>query len=99
MQGTHSADQNGNNIVNLSELLRVIQFYNSTGFGCEPGSEDGYQPNGSDQTCAPHASDYNPQNWAISLTELLRLIQIYNSDGYRYCPLSGSEDDFCPGLA
>ena len=48
--------------------------------------------------CAPHNSDYAPQDWVISLTELLRVIQFYNSLGYNYCPGTGSEDDFCPGL-
>ena len=49
------------------------------------------------QGCTPHASDYNLQDWLISLSELLRGIQFYNSGGYHYCPLDGTEDDFCPG--
>jgi hypothetical protein len=93
---THTADQDGNNIVSLSELLRVIQFYNSSSYGCQAGTEDGFAPNDADQNCAPHASDYNPQNWAISLSELLRVIQFYNTGGYQAC--QEGEDGFCPGL-
>ncbi|HNR31489.1 MAG TPA: hypothetical protein PKI11_11425, partial [Candidatus Hydrogenedentes bacterium] len=87
----------------LTELLRVIQFYNSGGFHCaaNPGdTEDGFVPGtGADQTCCPHDSDYAPSgpDWQIVLTELLRLIQFYNSGGYHYCPVDGTEDGFCPG--
>ncbi len=100
----HSADQNHDNLISLSELLRVIQFFNSGGYHCAdpPGStEDGYVPGpGADHSCMPHASDYNPQNWLISLSELLRLIQFYNSGGYHYCPDAEppTEDGFCPGM-
>jgi hypothetical protein len=86
----------------LSELLRVIQFYNSLGLHCAdlPGdTEDGYVPGpGANQGCAPYDTDYNPQDWVISLSELLRMIQFYNSLGYSYCPGMGTEDGFCPGL-
>ncbi|NJL72032.1 MAG: hypothetical protein HC888_10815 [Candidatus Competibacteraceae bacterium] len=94
--GPHSADQDGNSVISLSELLRVIQFYNSTGYGCEPGTEDGFAPNDPGQTCTPHSSDYSPQNWIIALSELLRVIQFYNIGGYQGC-VEG-EDGFCPGL-
>ncbi|MCX8066045.1 MAG: DUF4397 domain-containing protein [Candidatus Hydrogenedentes bacterium] len=96
----HSADLNGNNKIELSELLRVIQFFNIQGYHCAlPGeqSEDGYIPGlDGDKSCRPHASDYNPQNWKIELTELLRLIQYFNMNGYYACPGVG-EDNFCPG--
>jgi hypothetical protein len=89
-------------IITLSELLRVIQFFNSASFGCEPNSEDGYQPNDPDQNCCPHDSDYNGTgaDWRIDITELLRLIQIFNTGGYTWCPNSTppTEDGFCPGL-
>jgi formylglycine-generating enzyme required for sulfatase activity len=91
----HSADTSGDNTIDLSELLRVIQFYNSDRFHCAPESEDGYNPGPGDQTCAPHNSDYNPQDWRIELSELLRLIQFYNSGGYHYA--YGTEDDFATG--
>lgn len=97
--GPHSADQNGDNVISLTELLRVIQFFNSGGLQCvtPPGaSEDGYLPGlGENHSCAPHSSDYSPQNWQISLTELLRLIQFFNTGGYHACPGQGTEDGYC----
>lgn len=102
--GGHSADQSGDGVIQLGELLRVVQFFNSGGLHCaEPPSstEDGYVPgaNPAQQACAPHSSDYAPQDWAINLTELLRTIQFFNSDGYHPCPDADppSEDGFCPG--
>jgi len=94
--GTHSADPDGDGIISLSELLRVIQFYNSNGIHCQDGTEDGYAPGAGDQSCIPHHSDYNPQDWRINLSEVLRMIQFFNSSGYHPC--EGSEDGFCPGL-
>jgi hypothetical protein len=98
---SHSADQNGDGVINLTELLRVIQFFNIRGFHCvtPPGSsEDGYLPGaGGDQSCAAHASDYAPHDWQINLTELLRLIQFFNMRGYHACPELSTEDGFCPG--
>lgn len=95
----HSADQDENGQISISELLRVIQFFNMGGYHCAlPGevSEDGYIPGyEGDKNCPPHSSDYSPQDWTISLNELLRLIQFFNMGGYYYCP--GTEDNFCPG--
>ena len=91
----HSADQDSDNQISLSELLRVIQFYNSDGYHCEGGTEDGYAPGQGDTSCGAHGSDYNAQNWYINLSELLRLIQFYNSGGYHAC--AEGEDGFCPG--
>ena len=93
---SHAADQDGDGQIGLSELLRLIQFYNSSGYHCDAGSEDGYNPGAGDQACTPHSSDYNPQDWVIMLTELLRLIQFYNTGGYHPCETG--EDGFCPGL-
>lgn len=90
----HSTDTNGDNKINLSEVLRIVQFYNSASYHCMPGTEDGFAPEAGAQDCAPHASDYAPQDWSISLSETLRIIQFYNSAGYHACP--GSEDGFCP---
>lgn len=99
----HTADQNENKRIDLSELLRVIQFYNSGGFHCaaNPGeTEDGFVPGpGNEKSCATHNSDYNPQDWIVNIVELLRLIQFYNLGGYHLCPGDGTEDGFCPGLA
>ena len=96
--GVFTADQNGDGQINLSELMRVIQFYNSGGFHCETGTEDGYAPGTGACECSPHASDYSPRDWNINLSELLRLFQFYNSGGYYYCPVEGSEDGFCLGI-
>lgn len=91
----HSSDQNGDGRINLSELLRVVQFFNLGAYHCEAGTEDGYAVGPGAQDCAPHASDYAPQDWSISLSETLRCVQFYNSNGYHAC--SGTEDGFCPG--
>ncbi len=92
----HSADQDHDTLISLSELLRVIQFFNYGGFHCDAAGEDGYAPGTGEQACAPHGSDYSPQDWLIGLSELLRLIQFFNSGGYHAC--EGSEDGFCPGI-
>lgn len=97
----HSADWHGkpNRRIDLTELLRIIQFYTSDGYCCaEPGdplSDEGYLPGDGDRTCTPHTADYNPQDWRINLSEVLRVIQFYNSGGYRVCDYG--EDGFCPG--
>ena len=98
-QMIHSADCNGDNCIDLAELLRVIQFYNSDGLHCEAGTEDGYAPGPGDTSCTPHASDCNGHNWHISLSELLRLCQFFYSGGYHACPDADppTEDGFCPG--
>ncbi|HPO16632.1 MAG TPA: S8 family serine peptidase [Candidatus Hydrogenedentes bacterium] len=94
--GIHSADLNGDFLINVSELLRVIQIYNSEGYHCDPAGEDGYNPGlGDQETCFYHDSDYKPKDWFISLSELLRVIQFYNYHGYEYCPNAGSEDYYC----
>ncbi len=98
--GRHTADQNADHLISLSELLRPIQFFNTRGFHCQAGTEDGYAPGPEgDTSCTPHDSDYNPQDWRINLYEILRLIQFFNSGGYHYCPGVGTEDGFCPGPA
>ncbi len=95
--GTHTADVSINNVISLSELLRVIQFFNTGSFNCQAGTEDGFGIGGLDiESCCPHDSDYNAQDWAINLTELLRLIQFFNSGGYSFCPMDGTEDGYCP---
>ncbi len=91
----HSADTDKDYAINLSELLRVIQFFNSNGFHCETGTEDSFAPGPGDTSCTPHNSDYIPQDWHISLSELLRLIQFFNSSGYH--TQCDSEDIFAPG--
>jgi hypothetical protein len=91
----HSADQDGDEVVRLAELLRVVQLYNSGGLRCDGGSEDGFAPADgvADTDCPPHASDYAPRDWSISLSELLRLIQLYSVNGFSEC--EAGEDGFC----
>lgn len=90
----HSADTDHDYSFSLSEILRVVQFYNSERIGCQTGTEDGFQPNSIDESCSPHRGDYAPQDWQFSLSEVLRAIQVYNIGGYTMC--DGSEDGICP---
>jgi len=97
----HDADQNGNGEISLSELLRVVQFFNAGGLHCaaDPGnSEDGFMAgrNEASEGCAHHASDYTPPDWQISLSEVLRLVQFFNSGGLEPC--ATGEDGYCPVL-
>ncbi|MFM1920892.1 MAG: hypothetical protein RLZZ303_2526 [Candidatus Hydrogenedentota bacterium] len=95
----HTADTSSNNAFDLSELLRVVQLYNSpNGFSCGSG-EDGYQLGSGSKDCQPHGADFegNQPNWRLSLTELLRIVQLYNVGAYFACPGSASEDGYCPG--
>ncbi|HPO14340.1 MAG TPA: hypothetical protein PLI09_12920, partial [Candidatus Hydrogenedentes bacterium] len=96
VEANHTADQNADYLISLSELLRVIQFFNTGALHCDASGEDGFNPGSGDQTCALHSSDYAPHDWSINLSELLRLIQFFNTGAYHPCP--GSEDNFCPGL-
>ena len=97
----HSADVDFSNTIQLTELLRLIQFYNIGGFHCAdfPGdTEDGYVPAVlGNKACTPHNSDYMPQDWRVDLSELLRAIQFYNSGGVIACPDQETEDGYCPG--
>ena len=98
----HSADGDDSGALSLSELLRVIQLFNVGAFHCADVSiptEDGYAPGAGDTSCAPHSSDYNPQDWRVDLNELLRCIQFYNVGGYSYCPGAQTEDGYCPGVS
>jgi subtilisin-like proprotein convertase family protein len=93
----HTADTDSSGQFNLTELLRVIQFFNSGGYHCDPLGEDGFAPGSGDSSGPRHDSDYLEPPWRIDLTELLRLIQFYNIRGYHRC--EGSEDGFCTGPA
>jgi hypothetical protein len=92
----HTGDLDLSGRIGLSELLRVIQIYNSLSLHCQAGTEDGYALGEGLRTCTPHAADYAPQDWSIGFSELLRIIQFYNSPGYYPCP--GTEDGYCPGV-
>ena len=97
----HSADTDADGVIALSELLRIIQYYNSSGFHCDDTGEDGFSPERDEtyQDCSPHAGDYNPRDFRINLSELLRIVQFFNSGAYH--PTSDeepeTEDAYSPG--
>ena len=86
----HTADINGDFKISLTELLRVIELYN-TRFGTTrtgryqvgEGTEDGFEADLVTPSSDPanlsryHAADIN-KDAKISLTELLRVIELYN---------------------
>ncbi len=90
----HTADQDDSFSISLSELLRVIQFFNVGALQCQEDTEDGYAPGPGDESCTPHDSDYMPTDFTVSLSELLRLIQFFNVGGYMV--MGGTEDGFAP---
>ena len=93
---THCGDWNYDRQINLSELLRGIQFFNGVAYHCDSAGEDGYAPGSGSHDCQPHDADYQEPRWSISLSELLRLIQLYNSAGF-HMDATG-EDGFALGL-
>src|SRR5690606_13508746 len=92
--GAHSADVNGNSIVDLTELLRVVQLFNVTSFSCQAGTEDGFTLGPGDLNCDRHSADYENPQWKLSLSEVLRVVQLFNSGGFTVC--GQNEDGFCP---
>lgn len=94
VQRPHSADSNRDFKISLSELLRVVQFYNIKAMHCDGVSEDGFAPGPGDQTCTPYDGDYNPRDWKVALSELIRIIQFYNAAGYSQN--AAGEDGFVP---
>ncbi len=97
--GYHSADLDQNWVLSLSELLRMIQLFNSGEFHCEAGTEDGFAVGNGTHACTPHKGDYNPNDWAVSLSELLRMVQFFNSSGGAYHVAADTEDGFAPGAS
>lgn len=101
--GYHHADTDSDWQISLSELLRVIQFFNSGGYhyAYAEVTEDGYAPGPWDSEgedwigYCPHHADYLSDYWAISLSELLRVIQFFNGGGLHWS--TGTEDGFAPG--
>ncbi len=86
----HSADSNQDGAFDLSELLRVIELYNTrngttrTGhYKVQAGTEDGFASNPdltnneSGNLSVFHSADYD-QNGQLDLSELLRVIELYN---------------------
>jgi len=99
----HNADINGNFILDVSELLRLIQFYNAGAYSCvEPAgsTEDGFEPGSAGKggvACQRHAADYiGGGDFNIDLSELLRVIQLFNFGTYAYCETpSTADDNYC----
>lgn len=95
----HTTDINADQVISLSELLRVVQLFSYGGYHCAPvesPTEDGLAmgDNPAAHACAGCSADYAPKDWSIDLGELLRVVQLYNSiTGYGPC-VSG-EDGFC----
>ena len=91
----HSADSNGDFVIQREELLAVAALYEAGAYHIEG---DGYAAGPGSQEGAPHDADYAPQDWCIDAHELLRVIQFYNMGGYRACPEASppTEDGFCP---
>ncbi|WP_221032054.1 matrixin family metalloprotease [Actomonas aquatica] len=105
----HSADSDSNWRLSLSELLRVIELYNTrsgttrTGrYHLNPDSEDGFGPDTSaGQALDRHHSADTDQNGMLSLSELLRVIELYNTRSGTartgaYRSADGSEDGYEP---
>jgi len=94
-QGPHSADTLAPaNAIDLFELLRVIQLFNSDEYHCDAATEDGYAPGPGPRSCPEHDGDFAEPDWQITLSELLRVVQFFNVGGYRTgCE---SEDGFSP---
>ncbi len=87
----HSADSNQDLTIDLSELLRVIELYNTrsgtqrTGaYAVDAQTEDGFTPDTSRAVDSPatlsayHSADADQDSF-ISLSELLRVIELYNT--------------------
>jgi len=111
-QSFHSADSNRDNKISLSELIRVVELYNTrqgsvrTGaYTTQKDTEDGFAPDysRSSSTILPyyHSADIN-KDGKLSLSELIRVVELYNFrfDTVRtggYKKQSGTEDGFSPG--
>lgn len=88
--GVHSADVDMNLRIDLSELLRIIELYN-TRFGttrtgryqADGSTADGFAPDDTQDASVPttlvlfHTADVD-RNGHIDLSELLRVIELYN---------------------
>lgn len=96
----HSADTDSNGTFDLTELMRIIQFYNAGAYYCDDTQLDGYHPGVSATApldCPFHSSDFEERDRIISLSELLRAVQFFRVGAYWYCPSEETEDWYCPG--
>lgn len=94
-----TADTDHDWSISLSEVLRLVQLYNSGQFHCDATGEDGFAPGPGDQICTLHNSDHLTPDFKIELSELLRLVQFYNASDSAYHFSQGTEDGFSPGDA
>ncbi len=105
----HSADTNRDWAIDLSELLRVIELYNTKSGTTRTGAyhtattttEDGYEAGPGTITGPYHSADSN-HDGAIDLGELTRAIELYNARSVAtrtgiYHRAAGTEDGFAPG--
>ena len=106
----NSADTDHNNELSLTELLRVIELYNTRvgttrtgGYRAQTGSVDGFAPNAEAIAGTPtqfHSADMD-RDGMIALGELLRVIELYNTRSGttrtgRYRVQFDSADGFAP---
>lgn len=103
----HSADTDGDFRINLSELLRVIELYNTRegtsrtgGYRNDATTDDGFAPDAAGSATSFHSADTDRDS-RINLSELLRVIELYNTrsgttrtGAYRIEP--GTADGFAP---
>lgn len=103
----HSADTDGDFRINLSELLRVIELYNTRegtsrtgGYRNDATTDDGFAPDAAGSAASFHSADTDRDS-RINLSELLRVIELYNTrsgttrtGAYRIEP--GTADGFAP---
>jgi hypothetical protein len=87
----HSADTNRNNMIDLLELTRVVQLYNTRsgtvrtgGYRVDPANtEDGFDPDatgpGAAGLASYHTADNSPRDGRINLEELTRVIELFNA--------------------
>ncbi len=92
---THTADTNGDWRISLSELLRIIQLYNSGAYHVNAITVDGYDVGEGPTDGPPHNADYLG-DWRITLPELLRIIQLYNAPSRCYYVAGDTEDGYMP---
>ena len=110
---THSADVDGDFQLSLSELLRVIELYNTrsgttrTGrYRLDDSTADGFVPDTESGEAVPlsryHSAD-SDNDGALSLSELLRVIELYNTRSGTtrtgaYRTTDGTTDGFEPDV-
>ena len=89
--------------IGLSELLRLVLFFNAKCYYADPGTEDGYAPGPAPcesegepqegEVAAFHSADLD-NDAAIDTSELLRIVQFFNAGGF-HCQ-ADSEDGYAP---